>query len=303
MARFLRKPWTLEVTLRQEDTAVQALVRRYGDCNWSEVASHLQFEFNVKGRWALDRTGKQCRERWHNHLDPTIAQESWSEADEAKLFELHRVHGNSWSEIASRIPGRTDNSIKNHFYSTIRRNLRKFKKTGDFRGDVKEALGDPEVAEELLRPNYKYVKRPQAPGSPMRRSERSRRTVTYYQSSEEEDAPAAKKRVPEISTDDHISLLCSLKEEKQLTPLICPSPTRGNENTSFEGYSPSALYLCTPTSYLLTPPSARFFTFAEDIKITTEGYVPQPNSFLAARRFDLFSPQNFSLPDFSPKGI
>ena len=100
------------------------------------------------------RSGKQCRERWHNHLNPDIIKADWSAEEKKKLIELHEIFGNRWSKIAENLPGRTDNSIKNCFYSLIRKNLRKFNRkkpeSEKIKGSIKGLLKRPKFRNILL---------------------------------------------------------------------------------------------------------------------------------------------------------
>jgi hypothetical protein len=67
----------------QEDEAIRTLVEEFGIKQWTQVAKHLDQRFKLGGR-----TGKQCRERWHNHLDPDINKSRWTKEEDRKIFQL-----------------------------------------------------------------------------------------------------------------------------------------------------------------------------------------------------------------------
>ncbi|KAK6944962.1 SANT/Myb domain [Dillenia turbinata] len=111
---LIKGPWSKE----EDDTIIQ-MVNKYGPKKWSAIAQALP-----------GRIGKQCRERWHNHLNPSINKEAWTQEEELVLIHAHRLVGNKWAELSKFLPGRTDNAIKNHWNSSVKKKINFYEASG-----------------------------------------------------------------------------------------------------------------------------------------------------------------------------
>ncbi|GMN25710.1 hypothetical protein TIFTF001_001023 [Ficus carica] len=101
-------PWTPE-----EDQILISFIQQYGHGNWRALPKLA----------GLLRCGKSCRLRWINYLRPDIKRGNFSKEEEETIIKLHQLLGNRWSAIAAKLPGRTDNEIKNFWHTHLKKKL------------------------------------------------------------------------------------------------------------------------------------------------------------------------------------
>nr|TKW22500.1 hypothetical protein SEVIR_4G232200v2 [Setaria viridis] len=102
-------PWTPE-----EDKRLKDYVEAHGEGNWNQVQRNA----------GLNRCGKSCRLRWANHLRPDLKKGPFDAEEVDKIIKFHMMWGNKWAKMASHLPGRTDNEIKNYWNTRLKRHQR-----------------------------------------------------------------------------------------------------------------------------------------------------------------------------------
>jgi hypothetical protein len=110
-----RQPWTDE-----EDQTLENLIKMQGKKAWALVAKEINRIFH-NGEEV--RKGKQCRERYFNHINPQLKKGQWTAEEDTYIIEMQAANGNKWSEIAKNLPGRNENQVKNRWKSLSNKQL------------------------------------------------------------------------------------------------------------------------------------------------------------------------------------
>ncbi|XP_062226168.1 transcription factor MYB4-like [Phragmites australis] len=138
-------PWTPE-----EDKVLVAHIQRFGHGNWRALPRQA----------GLLRCGKSCRLRWINYLRPDIKRGNFTKEEEDTIIQLHQLLGNRWSAIAARLPGRTDNEIKNVWHTHLKKRLEPTKQEG---ANKKHRLGAPKRGGVRRMPDVPATTAPVSP--------------------------------------------------------------------------------------------------------------------------------------------
>ena len=149
--KLSRKEHSTGVWTDEEDKAVIAWVEKHGPTKWSLAGPEINM-----------RSGKQIRERWLNVLQPGLTKRQWTAEEDRIIFEEHDTHGPAWTYIATKLPGRNENTVKNRFHSSLRKIFRIEKNIKSFLDTIEACIMDEQSITKLKPPvsmrDYKTLK-------------------------------------------------------------------------------------------------------------------------------------------------
>lgn len=185
-----------------------SVVKKHGAKRWNYIATFLG-----------GRNGKQCRERYLNHLDPSINKETWSVQEDDVIYQSQLKFKNQWSKMSKLLPGRTANAVKNRWNSTLKR------KQETYYSQKKSSEDSSDGSSEISPRKRKIEEEPQEIKSKREEEEEFRYNIF--------EVPNQESSMVEISTSEHIK--CGITFEDLV-------PSQNNEpktldNTFFKYFS------------------------------------------------------------------
>ena len=143
-----RKSWTSIIKLMNKKSSLDCIARFKSICfnrgKWTPEEDEVLLKYYsvLGGNWAAIsklmkvRNWKQVRDRYTNHLDPQISQNSFSDDEDLRIYQLHQIYKNKWSSYIKHLPHRTADKIKNRFNSSIRRKIKFYENSDDVKTEL-----------------------------------------------------------------------------------------------------------------------------------------------------------------------
>jgi hypothetical protein len=237
------------------------LVTESGPRGWTKIAAKLP-----------GRIGKQCRERWHNHLDPSIDRSPFSAEEDAKIIGLVKQFGPKWAKISKELRGRTDNGIKNRWNATLKRRIEQER-------DEKNGIFRPAANRDTT--GHKRARRA-ASGAKTKKAKKNASKKAKTATGRKTKGRGGKKRSAQQQCADLDHMFQpSLQGINSILPINIPvhdmpldpsmnvdqsifSPAQGGNKAGWTGPSPSATFnnfVSTPSFFLNTPGSSRLMIY------------------------------------------
>jgi Myb-like DNA-binding domain len=106
----------------EEDKVLESLIKKYGNKAWAGISREINKIFHNGNAF---RNGRQCRERYYNHINPSLKKGNWKIEEDLHILEMQSTNGNKWSKIAKSLPGRNENQVKNRWKSLVNKKFKK----------------------------------------------------------------------------------------------------------------------------------------------------------------------------------
>ncbi|RDY14811.1 Transcription factor MYB63, partial [Mucuna pruriens] len=219
-----RGPWS-----PAEDLKLIAFIQKYGHENWRALPKQA----------GLMRCGKSCRLRWINYLRPDVKRGNFTPEEEETIIRLHKALGNKWSKIASRLPGRTDNEIKNVWNTHLKKRLAT-KKSSQSSADESKPESSITSSSSCSSESFFSNKRPNSPKT----------TTPGNEFSDQAEKSSMTDKIEQDSEKQVCNELIGIAEDPKESSVSLSSVESNIVNTSqIVAYKPEQ-QLASPLSYL-----------------------------------------------------
>jgi hypothetical protein len=248
-------PWANE-----EDGILVELIKKYGLKKWTLIARELNKKASQTTK--VFRQGKQCRERWINHLDPSINKGAWTMEEDVKLLTAVVKLGKKWSEISKMLLNRTENSVKNRWKSL----LKKYKAEHVLNDTRLSPEGERIITSKVLQEVQSGLMNPE---TKMEKEEHNAEQLDWLLDNIDEQIEV--NMIPESLANKSYKRMASSEEGniKMLNNLLGNTPVVRNRHFEFPDIENSFSQLKIETKHEGTPSKTSPCTCANEIQIQT----------------------------------